>query len=175
MSISKVALKAGVSVATVSRVINRVPSVSPETAKQVRAAMKELSYVPAEIRPGPKPGSRRAPRLRSRAGTIAVLTVGQASRDWLTLPLMATAFAEITTAAKERHLRLLVDEMQDADQVSALIQRGEVDGAIVFRSSRLGRRGFDTLLAHQVPLVWLLGAIERPVPIDHVTTDNIGA
>jgi LacI family transcriptional regulator len=168
-----VAKRAGVSVATVSRVINRLPSVSPQTAKQVRTAMKELAYVPAEIRPGPKPGSRRTPRLRTKVGTIAVLTVGQASRDWLTLPLMAAAFAEITTEAKERHLRLLVDEMPDPEQVSALIQRREVDGAIVFRSSRLGRRGFDSLLAHPVPLVWLLGAIERPVPIDHVTTDNI--
>src|SRR6185503_13046369 len=125
MSISKVAQRAGVSVATVSRVINRLPSVSPQTAKQVRMAMKELAYVPAEIRPGPKPGSRRTPRLRTKVGTIAVLTVGQASRDWLTLPLMATAFAEITTEAKERHLRLLVDEMPDPEQVSALIQRRE--------------------------------------------------
>jgi DNA-binding LacI/PurR family transcriptional regulator len=174
MSILHVAKLAGVSVATVSRVINRVPNVSAETAKQVRAAMKELAYVPAEVRPGPKPGSRRTPRAHARAATIAVLTVGQPARDWLTLPLMAAAFAEITTASKERHLRLLVDEMQDADQVSALIQRREVDGAIVFRSSRLGRRGFDALLGHPVPLVWLFGAIERPVPIDHVTTDNIG-
>jgi DNA-binding LacI/PurR family transcriptional regulator len=173
MSILHVAKLAGVSVATVSRVINRVPNVSVETAKQVRAAMKELAYVPAEIRPGPKPGSRRTPRARTRTATVAVLTVGQPARDWLTLPLMAAAFAEITTASKERHLRLLIDEMQDPEQVSALIQRREIDGAIVFRSSRLGRRGFDALLGHPVPLVWLFGAIERPVPIDHVTTDNI--
>jgi LacI family transcriptional regulator len=173
MSILDVAKRAGVSVATVSRVINRVPSVSAQTAKQVRAAMKELSYVPSEIRPGPKPGSRRTPRHRPRAGTIAVLTVGQPARDWLTLPLMAAAFAQITTESKERHLRLLIDETQDPEQVSALIARKEIDGAIVFRSSRLGRRGFDALLSHQVPLVWLFGAIERPVPIDHVTTDNI--
>jgi LacI family transcriptional regulator len=173
MSILEVAKRAGVSVATVSRVINRVPSVSPQTAKQVRAAMKELAYVPAEIRPGPKPGSRRTPRHQARAGTIAVLTVGQPARDWLTLPLMAAAFAQITTESKERHLRLLIDETQDPEQVSALIARKEIDGAIVFRSSRLGRRGFDALLSHQVPLVWLFGAIERPTPIDHVTTDNI--
>ena len=56
MSIVDVAKRAGVSVATVSRVINDFPGVSPRTARQVRTAMKELLYVPAPIRPGPKPG-----------------------------------------------------------------------------------------------------------------------
>ena len=41
MSIIRVAKRAGVSVATVSRVINRFPGVRPPTVKQVREAMKE--------------------------------------------------------------------------------------------------------------------------------------
>jgi len=172
MSISKVAKRAGVSVATVSRVINRFPGVSTQTAKQVRAAMRQLSYVPAEVRPGPKLGSQRI-RSRMPTETIAVLTVGQPSSEWLRLPVMAAAFAGITEAAKARHLRLLVDEMRDPEQVSALITRREIDGAIVFRASRLGHDGFDGLLAHRLPLVWMLGALERPAQIDHVTADNI--
>ena len=173
MSIIRVAKRAGVSVATVSRVINRFPGVRPQTVKQVREAMKELLYVPAAVRPGPKPGSRRPTRLRTRLGTIAVLTVGQAWRDWLTLPVFAQVFAGIAAAAKSRHMKLLVDEMPDPHQVSPLISGGQVDGAIVFWSSRLGRGDFDSLHQHPVPLVRVMGPAEGPAVIDQVTTDNI--
>lgn len=172
MSIIRVAKRAGVSVATVSRVINRFPGVRPQTVKQVREAMKELLYVPAAIRPGPKPGSRRPTRLRTRLGSIMVLTVGQTWRDWLTLPVFAQVFAGIAAAAKSRHLKLLVDEMPDPHQVSGLITSGQVDGAIVFWSSRLGRFDLDSLREHPVPLVRVMGPAEGPAVIDQVTTDN---
>lgn len=45
-SLKDVALKAGVSTATVSRVINNHPNVSWETRRIVHAAMNELSYLP---------------------------------------------------------------------------------------------------------------------------------
>jgi LacI family transcriptional regulator len=173
MSISLVAKRAGVSIATVSRVINQFPGVSPRTAKMVKTAMRELSYVPAAVRPGPKPGSVRTIKLKVRHGAIAVLTVGQASRDWLTLPLMASAFAQITAAAKARNLKLLIDEMPDAGEASSLLAGREIDGAIVFWSARLGRNSVDTLRAYGIPLVWMMGAVERAMEIDHVTTDNL--
>ena len=116
--------------ATVSRVINRLPGVRPETAKQVRRAMKELLYVPSAVRPGPKPGARRPGRIRARVGTLVVLTVGQASREWLALPLMTAAFAAITQAAQERGLRLLIDEMPEPHHLSNLLARREVVGKL---------------------------------------------
>jgi LacI family transcriptional regulator len=173
MSIVDVAKRAGVSVATVSRVINQFPGVSPRTAKQVKAAMKELLYVPSPIRPGPKPGSRRTPRTKIGLGAIVVLTVGQPSRDWLTLPVMASIFAGITAAAVERGLKLMVDEMSDPQKVSELISRKQVDGAIVFWSSHVGAGNFEHLRGHGVPLVRLMGAIDGPAEVDHVTTDNM--
>lgn len=45
-TINDVAAKAGVSVATVSRVINGNTKVSPETAEKVRQAIAELNYRP---------------------------------------------------------------------------------------------------------------------------------
>src|SRR5437879_3909205 len=59
MSIVAVAKRAGVSVATVSRVLNNLDNVRAETVKQVRAAMRELGYKPPQVRRGPKRGSRR--------------------------------------------------------------------------------------------------------------------
>ena len=46
VTIADVALEAGVSVATVSRVINRKTGVSPETMRRVEEAIKKLSYEP---------------------------------------------------------------------------------------------------------------------------------
>jgi LacI family transcriptional regulator len=46
MDIRGVAERAGVSIATVSRAINRVPSVDPKMAKRVWAAVAELNYLP---------------------------------------------------------------------------------------------------------------------------------
>lgn len=173
MSIVDVAKRAGVSVATVSRVINDFPGVAPRTARQVRTAMKELLYVPAPIRPGPKPGSRRSNRARLKVGSIVVLTVGQTSRDWLTLPMMASMFAGITAAAAERSVRLMVDEMPDPRKISEVITKRQVDGAIVFWSSHLGAGNFELLASQGVPMVRLMGAIDGPVEVDHVTTDNM--
>jgi DNA-binding LacI/PurR family transcriptional regulator len=56
VSLSKVAEKAGVSTATVSRVINNSPSVNPETRLKVQQVIKELKYSP----------NRVAQRLRNR-------------------------------------------------------------------------------------------------------------
>ena len=47
-SIKDVAKKAGVSTATVSRVLNNHPSVVPETRQAVRDAMDYLCYVPSK-------------------------------------------------------------------------------------------------------------------------------
>jgi LacI family transcriptional regulator len=49
MNIYEVAKKAGVSIATVSRVINKSSNVRPETRERVEAALKELNYRPNEI------------------------------------------------------------------------------------------------------------------------------
>ena len=46
VTIGEVARYAGVSVATVSRVLNNSESVKPATAQRVLAAIRELDYIP---------------------------------------------------------------------------------------------------------------------------------
>lgn len=57
-SLQDVAKKAGVSTATVSRVLNNAASITPETRKRVEKAIRQLKYQP----------NRVARRLRSRGG-----------------------------------------------------------------------------------------------------------
>src|SRR5919108_4825872 len=58
-SLREVALRAGVSLATASRVASGAPSVRPETRERVELAMRELLYVP--------------PRRPAVAGVIGLL------------------------------------------------------------------------------------------------------
>ena len=66
-SIVEVAKKAGVSVTTVSRVLNNSPHVRPETKQQVLAAITKSGYFHSAGRPGPKPG------LPSRKKKVALV------------------------------------------------------------------------------------------------------
>lgn len=59
-TISDVASKAGVSIKTVSRVINKAPHVHPDTLRKVKAAVEELNYQP-------NPVAVRLGRMRRRA------------------------------------------------------------------------------------------------------------
>ena len=46
MSIRDVAKRAGVSIATVSRAVNRIPTVDPALARRVWEAIEEVGYLP---------------------------------------------------------------------------------------------------------------------------------
>lgn len=59
MSIHEVAAAAGVSIATVSRVINHSPSVAPATAAKVRRVVEQLGYVPNPLAKGLGTGETR--------------------------------------------------------------------------------------------------------------------
>src|SRR3954470_20438081 len=132
MSIVSVAKRAGVSIATVSRVINDLDNVRGETAEQVRAAMRELGYTPPRVKRGPKAGRRRVqPPHVLPSGQIAVLTLGGVQL-WLTLPVMASVVTGITREAKSLDVWAVLDEMPDPGQLSPIFRRREVDGAIVF-------------------------------------------
>lgn len=75
MSIAAVAKKAGVSQATVSRVINRRPGVSPDIAQAVKQAIRLLKYEPAPLER--RPGRRVAPSRPRCKGIIAVVVLDQ--------------------------------------------------------------------------------------------------
>src|SRR5581483_11188374 len=107
MSIVQVAKYAGVSTATVSRVLNSVPVVSEETVRNVRAAMEALKYDPMEVKRGPRPGSRRPAAKGQKTGMIAIMTVGL-QREKLRWPVTSAVVDAITRSAKVEGLRVLL-------------------------------------------------------------------
>lgn len=168
MSIVAVAKRAGVSVATVSRVINDLGSVRSKTADQVREAMRAIGYTPPVIRRGPK--LRRTEAKQFTLKQIAILNVG-GGPDWLHLPVMGSVVSGVVRACKEQGIRPILDEMPDPSQLSNFIRDGEVDGAIVFLHSGASDTCLEQIRQH-MPLVRVTGGEGTTTACDHVAAHN---
>lgn len=169
MSIVAVAKRAGVSVATVSRVINDLGSVRSKTADQVREAMREIGYTPPAVRRGPK--ARKVDVRCNAVNQIAILNVG-GGQDWLHLPVMGSVVSGVVRACKEQGIRPVLDEMPDPSQLSLIIRDGEVDGAIVFLYSGASDASLEQIRQH-LPLVRVTGGEGTSGACDHVAAHNV--
>jgi LacI family transcriptional regulator len=166
MSVTRIAEKAGVSIATVSRVLNNSRPVNPKLAELVHRAMEELNL------PSKPPRRRgRAKAGDSRHLTIAIVSIGQAYRGWFEVPVIASVVAEITRAAQDHHMGVLITEMPNPQELNPVLRRSAVDGAIAFIDSRLGTRDIAVLRNH-LPVVRVMGGQLAPVEIDHIGADN---
>ena len=157
-----VADRAGVSVKTVSNVVNGYVHVAPETRSRVQAVLDEMGYRP----------NLAARHLRTgRTGVIA-----------LALPeLDNPSFAELTgfvvQAAEEHGWTVLVDQTDGLRDREVLVASGIrnhlIDGLILspvaIGTEDLVRRGPE-----DIPLV-LLGEKISTGPVDHVAIDNVAA
>jgi DNA-binding LacI/PurR family transcriptional regulator len=143
-TIADVARQAGVSIATVSRVLNGNTPVIPETAERVEAAIRALSYVP-----------RTAARVLAsrRTNTIGLL-----------LPEISGAFFSpllrgIEAAAREAGFDLLIhstDEPYRMPRARRPLGEHNTDGLLIFTDSledeeiaRLHTLGLPLVLMHQ--------------------------
>ncbi len=143
-TISDVAQSAGVSIATVSRVINGTTPVVEETAKRVRTAIDELQFVP-----------RTAARVLAsrRTNTIGLILseIGGAF-----FPLLLKGIEAETRAAG---YELLIHSTQGSHaQQRKPLGEHNTDGLLVFTSSleigelrRLHSINFPLVLMHQTP------------------------
>jgi DNA-binding LacI/PurR family transcriptional regulator len=160
-SLKDVAARAGVSVKTVSNVVNDYPFVTPETRAKVQRVIEELGYRP----------NLSARQLRAgRTGLIA-LAVPE-----IKLPYFAELADQVVTQAKPHGWTVLIEQTRgerDAERVVAEgITSHLVDGLIVSLLALTARdieRRRD-----RTPLV-LLGERLTEAPIDHVSIDNVAA
>ncbi len=145
-TIADVALRAGVSIATVSRVLNGTTPVVPETAERIRTAIEELHYVP-----------RAAARILATRRTHTVgLVLPEIGREFF-LPLLRG----IEREARRVGYDLLIQTSESPDAARASLGGlGEhnTDGLIIFTDSvkdaelsRLHSNGFPVVLLHQTP------------------------
>lgn len=124
MTIADVAKRAGVSVATVSRVLNGESKVRPDTLARVQQAIQELNYIP----------NASARNLRRRESRV-ILVLARS----FTNPFYAHVLSGISdTARQSGYSVLMCDNGGDPDrarQQMLMLKNREVDGAILLNST----------------------------------------
>src|SRR5690242_735510 len=118
--LSDVAARAGVSVKTVSNVINDYPHITAHTRAKVEAAIADLDY-----RPNVSARSLR----KGRSDFIALAIPEMAS------PYFAELGAEISRAAKRRGITVLIDQTEGESAAEKLVldgMRGQLIDGIIF-------------------------------------------
>jgi len=146
-NIGHVAAAAGVSRATVSRVMNGSPTVAPELAARVRAAAEALNYQP----------SRLARSLALGRTSVVSLIVPDLSN-----PMFQDILRGLSQAAAAQGHRLLVAESNEniqEEKILALEARRHSDG-LVLASPRVPEEELLTLSEQLAPVVLL----NREVP-----------
>ena len=158
VTIRDVARKAGVSVATVSRYINRNAPVSSEVAERLNQVMTELRYVPHAA----------ARHLASRKTRVIGLLLSNLHNDFF-VPLLTGIEAVIRK--KEYNLIVATYHANSRNAVPAPIGPHNTDGLLVF-SDGLVDEDLATLNANGFPIVLLHRTSPESLSIPSVTVEN---
>ncbi|GAA3458257.1 LacI family DNA-binding transcriptional regulator [Saccharothrix longispora] len=160
-TLKDVAALAGVSVKTVSNVVNGYAFVKPENRRRVEQALEATGY-------RPNLGARNL--RRGRTGFLALVV------PELVVPYFAELAGLVLGAARELEWNVLIEQTLgtregERDTLAALGPH-MIDGAIVSPEA-LEARDFGEL-APGIPVV-MLGEHSVDLPIDHVGIDNVEA
>ncbi|MBC7291736.1 MAG: LacI family DNA-binding transcriptional regulator [Actinotalea sp.] len=157
-----VAERAGVSIKTVSNVVNNKGAITAQTRARVEEALAELQY---------RPNVAARHLRRGNSGMIAV------ALPEITQPYFAEIASELVRAAKERHLTVLLNQTDGLLETERAICEGIdmplMDGLILSPLALgpedfLGRRD-------STPLVLLGEHVDGTTGVPHVAIDNRAA
>jgi DNA-binding LacI/PurR family transcriptional regulator len=115
VTIAEVASRAGVGVATVSRVLNGSPAVSEETRTKVRAIIDELGYEPSAA-------ARALSTGRTR--TVGVVT------PFFTQPSVVERLRGVSREITEGGYQLVLFDLAKPDRLARLPVGGRIDGLL---------------------------------------------
>jgi DNA-binding LacI/PurR family transcriptional regulator len=164
-TLEEVAALAGVSRATVSRVVNGSPKVSPAVRAQVERAVAKLGYVP----------NRAARSLVTRRADSVALVVSEPHTRLLSEPFFAGTVRGVSAALAETgvQLLLLIDhDPPDRGRLERYVVGGHVDGVLL--ASVHGDDPLPGILERAgVPAV-LVGRPAGTGPASYVDADNRG-
>jgi len=143
MDIKEIARRAKVSTATVSRAINRVPTVDPQLAKRVWKVVDELGYYP----------NTQARALVSGKSRIFGLVVSEITNPFF--PEIVQTFEEL--AVQNNYEILLTSTVHDSTRMKSSVRRmieRRVDGVAILTFG-MEESLLDDLRLRKVPLVFV--------------------
>lgn len=161
ITIADVAKEAGVSVATVSRVLNKNGPVSPAALEKVNLAITKLNYQP-------NVWGRRLRRKESRMILIFVPTISN--------PFYASIVSGIQDEARSRRYGTMLcitngDKVREREFLELLFD-GQADGAVMLCVDKEDRDVRE--IAEKVPIVQCCEFC-KDADISHVSIDNFAA
>ena len=150
MDIHTVAARAKVSIATVSRTINRIPTVDPAMAKRVWKAIGELNYFP----------NTQARALVSGKSHLLGLIVSE-----ITNPFFPELIRRFEECAVERGYEILITSTNyDSTRMTSCVRRmieRKVDGVAVMTFG-IEEPLLDQLAKQKIPLVYVDSRPQQP-------------
>jgi DNA-binding LacI/PurR family transcriptional regulator len=163
-TIREVAERAGVSMATVSRAVNRPDSLKPETLDRVRAVMEELSYAPN--------GAART-LISGKTGNIAAVMLSPlhpSSRDEFFLEILKGIEAGVGEAGLNVMVAVQPADDPRQERIGRLLASGTVDGLVVM-GRQLASRHRATIRRNETPTI-LLGPHPTEPSVWSVAADS---
>ncbi|HEY1853307.1 MAG TPA: LacI family DNA-binding transcriptional regulator [Solirubrobacterales bacterium] len=158
-TMAEVASEAGVSITTVSHVLNQTRHVNAETVERVRAAIERTGYEPHPI-------ARALAGARTQSIGLAISEIAN--------PYMVDFIAAIESEASRYGHTLLLgdthDEPEKELQMARELTHRRVDGLILAPSPGAERDALPYLAAQSTPLVLLDRFL--PLEVDQVGTEN---
>lgn len=172
VTLEDVARVAGVSRATVSRVVNGVATVDPALRKIVEQAVAATSYVP----------NRAARSLVTRSTDSIALVVSEAEHGRVTAPFVGRIFTDpffgrvvsgVMEAIRPQGVQMvlmLVDDQESRTKLLSYLRQGHVDGVVLI--STHAEDPLPRLLAEaRVPAVLSARPVQS-IPISYVEVDQ---
>lgn len=150
MDIRAVAKLANVSIATVSRTINHVPTVNPKMAKRVREAIRELNYFP----------NTQARALVSGRSKLLGLIVSEITNPFF--PELIQGFEDVAVASG--YEIMIGSTSNDPERMQRCVRRmleRNVEGVAVMTFG-IEQPLLDRLAERHIPLVFVDVAPDRP-------------
>ena len=164
-TLEQVAALAGVSRATVSRVVNGSPKVSPAVRAQVERAVAKLGYVP----------NRAARSLVTRRADSVALVVSEPHRRFFSEPFFAGMVRGVSAALAETGVQLqllIAHDVDDRGRLERHVVGGHVDGVLL--ASLHGDDPLPGTLERAGVSAVLVGRPAGSGPASYVDADNRG-
>jgi DNA-binding LacI/PurR family transcriptional regulator len=159
VTIRDVARKAGVSVATVSRYINRIANVSPEVSERLRSVMKDLKYVPHAA----------ARHLASRKTRVIGLLLNNLHNDFF-VPLLNG----VEGVVRKKGYNLLIATYHDdiRSEMPPPLGPHNTDGLLVFADGLMDEE-LENLHSLAFPMVLVHRTPPPSIALPSVTVENV--